>query len=715
MTTTKRRHKVRFLSTLMAFGLGLATWFAGTPLSLQAAPSGNVGIRLHILNPPNSITDLSAAPVGTASGDVQLAWTAPGNNNGIAIDQYLIRFATFPAPSVAQADAWWSNAVASQIQINTAFSPGTQEFTTIQGLTVGVTYYFGIKSVDNDGSVSPIDERVGLANQAQTQPLDITGTPSTPSNFAGVALSATQIQWTWNAVTSAGFYTLYDFPSDALVASTAATTLIENNLSINTAYSRRLRAVNGNGMSNATAVQTIFTLAQTPAGLGFVDVNFTDITLSWTANGNPSGTQYRLERSQDGVNYVIAVQTTGVTYQDTGLSEETTYYYRIRSLNGDGIQTNPTIAISTFTQLQLDFVAPKPPMGLKGTVDSSHRAFTLTWESPLQNTDGSPVTDLAGYHVYRRTTLLGARSLITPVPLTIAAFADQVDGQTFYYTVTAIDTSGNESTESLFTDSSIDTNVIFLSTDTISSVFMPDKVNDLLRSAHNKYGVPLSIGLNEQPIPTGSNIARHIRITLIRGDNGQTINDLAFAEPQSIVAIGYNLSNGQVVVGSPRPTALEAQSPTVMAATPNDLSMYWHNGVTWVKVGGTLDEAAQAIKTRTSFLGDYQLRIVSRATSLNLEQANVYPRVFSPNGDGFNDRVYFVLENPNDADVKGEIFDMAGRLVATLPPPSGTTGIGTTLIWDGKDLNGAVAPSGVYVYRIEGEGKTFTGTVAIAR
>ena len=57
---------------------------------------------------------------------------------------------------------------------------------------------------------------------------------------------------------------------------------------------------------------------------------------------------------------------------------------------------------------------------------------------------------------------------------------------------------------------------------------------------------------------------------------------------------------------------------------------------------------------------------------------------------------------------------MAGRLVKTLPAPDASSGIGTTLIWDGTDNAGAVAPGGAYVYRIKGEGKTFTGTVAVA-
>ncbi|MCB4757452.1 MAG: gliding motility-associated C-terminal domain-containing protein, partial [Elusimicrobia bacterium] len=325
--------------------------------------------------------------------------------------------------------------------------------------------------------------------------------------------------------------------------------------------------------------------------------------------------------------------------------------------------------------------------------------------------DGTPITDLAGYYVYRRSTLTGTPVRLTPLPLQVTVFADQVDGQTYYYTIRAVDNTDNESVESLIADSSRLVNIIFFATDGLSSVTMPERVNDLLRSAHNKYGVPLTVRMREEPIPAATEIVRNVRLCLVRGDTKAELNDLAFAEPQSIVAVGYNVVDGHVARGTP----LQAMSPSVTEALPNQLSLYWHNGVTWVKVGGTVDQAAQALKIKSSFLGNYQIRISERSTSLHLDQANVYPRVFTPNGDGFNDRVYFILENPNDTNVRGEILDMAGRNVAVLPPPTTTSGIGSTLIWDGKDSSGNVVPSGLYIYRITGEGKTFTGTVAVAR
>lgn len=704
----------RSLTAKLLVGLGMLAWLAGTALPSFAAPSANVGVRTYILNPPNPITGFAAAGVGINNGDIQLAWIAPRNVNGVSIDFYQIRFATFAALNVGQAEAWWSNAAATQFTFTPAANPGVQEFTIRGGFTLGTRYYFGIKSVDTDAQVSLIDDRVGTGSQANALPLVASsGPPTTPLNFVGVAVSTFGIQWSWNSVLDAGFYTLNQFPSGVMVVQTTNTTTTELNFTANTVVTRTVSAGNGFGLSPASPAQSVYTLAAVPASLLIGNVGFTDITLNWNANGNSNGTQYRLERSLDGTNFLPLTTVTITTHTDSGLAELTTYYYRVRATNGDGINTTYSNIVSTRTPLQVDFLAPHKPMGLKGVLDPSGRAFTLIWDSVTTNSDNTSMSDLSGYHVYRRTSLYGSGTRITSTPLSVTAFADQVDGQTFYYTLTAIDNSGNESLHSLTADSSANANIIYLAPDNLSSVVMPQTVNNLLRSGFNSLGVGLDVYLTEKTVPPNTNVVRYISFNLVRGDTEEIVTDLAFQLPNTAVAVGYNLVNGQVVTGDP--TASNSLSAKALNATPKDLAFYWFNGVTWVKVGGTLDEAAQVLRTKTSYLGDYQIRVAAQATSLTLSEGNVYPRVFTPNGDGLNDRVYFILENPNDTQVVGEILDLHGRMIKTLNPPASGVGIGTTLSWDGTDMNGALVPSGAYVYRIKGEGKTITGTIAVAR
>ena len=72
---------------------------------------------------------------------------------------------------------------------------------------------------------------------------------------------------------------------------------------------------------------------------------------------------------------------------------------------------------------------------------------TVEWIAPTLNADGSPCTDLAGYKLYYGKvsgsyTNNIAIGLVESYTVTID---NTKDGETYYFVMTAIDTSGNES------------------------------------------------------------------------------------------------------------------------------------------------------------------------------------------------------------------------------------------------------------------------------
>jgi len=100
------------------------------------------------------------------------------------------------------------------------------------------------------------------------------------------------------------------------------------------------------------------------------------------------------------------------------------------------------------------------------------------------------------------------------------------------------------------------------------------------------------------------------------------------------------------------------------------------------------------------------------ATLGSLTLTRVAPRILTPNGDGFNDKARFEFDNPELLPVSGTIYSLAGARVADLKGGSDPT---TVLLWDGKDVDGRVVAGGIYIYQIEFQGKTATGTVVVAR
>jgi hypothetical protein len=96
----------------------------------------------------------------------------------------------------------------------------------------------------------------------------------------------------------------------------------------------------------------------------------------------------------------------------------------------------------------------------------------------------------------------------------------------------------------------------------------------------------------------------------------------------------------------------------------------------------------------------------------------VVPSVFSPNGDGINDRVQirFALFKAVDASPSVRIFDLAGREVAALT--SLGAGVLQSFSWGGLDASGVRVAPGVYVCRIDagadaGQGEVIR-TLAVA-
>ncbi|MEW6001249.1 MAG: choice-of-anchor D domain-containing protein [Nitrospirota bacterium] len=69
---------------------------------------------------------------------------------------------------------------------------------------------------------------------------------------------------------------------------------------------------------------------------------------------------------------------------------------------------------------------------------------TLSWDPPATNTDGSPLTDLEGYKVYYGTSSGNYSQGIDVGNVTTYTVSNLNDG-TYYFAVTAHDTSGNES------------------------------------------------------------------------------------------------------------------------------------------------------------------------------------------------------------------------------------------------------------------------------
>jgi hypothetical protein len=88
--------------------------------------------------------------------------------------------------------------------------------------------------------------------------------------------------------------------------------------------------------------------------------------------------------------------------------------------------------------------APPPPPPSGGA-----RAATLEWQAPDTATDGSTLTNLAGYRIYYGTDVAQMTKTINVTnPGVLTYVVEDLAPATYYFAVTAIDSMGHESERS---------------------------------------------------------------------------------------------------------------------------------------------------------------------------------------------------------------------------------------------------------------------------
>ncbi|MBP1996042.1 DUF4838 domain-containing protein [Paenibacillus eucommiae] len=171
------------------------------------------------------------------------------------------------------------------------------------------------------------------------------------------------------------------------------------------------------------------------AGVGSSD---SSISLTWTAPANNTNIAgYNVYRNDEKVNMNTV---TGTTYQDAGLSADTTYSYYVKAYDVSGTESAASNTISVKTQAAgggnggTPETRPAAPVELAGTATSAS-AISLTWTAPANN------ANITGYNVYRNNEKVNMNTVTGTTYQDTGLSADT----TYNYYVKAYDLSGTES------------------------------------------------------------------------------------------------------------------------------------------------------------------------------------------------------------------------------------------------------------------------------
>ncbi len=471
-----------------------------------------------------------------------------------------------------------------------------------------------------------------------------------------------------------------------------------------------------NAMAASVPPAAINDLVATP-GAGYDRVD-----LSWTAPGDDGwlglATKYIIKYATYNItagNFdgVADVKERTVTVSGgnpdsetiTGLASDTRYYFAIKT--EDEIPNVSGISNIATTIIVEDTLSPRQPAGIKGILSEDGKTMTIRWSGVTKNEDGTACEDLAGYNIYRASIVDGEYTLVDYVDKGASltwSDPEDIKGSTFYYMVRAKDTANNLSRISMIVDSSDDMNVIAVNNEEMSTrVVIPQEIKEILYQGNNSYGDDVIIEVLRNQEEESGRIIRCYSFVATKGQSGNEIKNFVFARPLARIVLTYEVENGYVKRASSVPANRASQQ----------LALFWFNGLEWMKLGGKVDQDSRQVSIKSKRIGKYMIKESLRASSFVIE--SIQPdKIFTPNGDGWNDYFEIQYANPKDGNVSGKIYDLKGALVAGMEQGANEE----TLKWDGKDASGNPAPGGVYIYQIEvtgPENKVINGTVVVAR
>jgi fibronectin type 3 domain-containing protein len=304
-------------------------------------------------------------------------------------------------------------------------------------LSAATTYYYTVSTVNDGGE--------GAKSSAKFA----TTKPNTPTGVEAAAKSTYSIEISWDVPVShaSAIYNVYGLNSESGEydrLNNNVNVSIQGNkylytktgLSAGTTYSYKISRTIGNVESAQSVAVSATTKLAAPTGVQATAQSSSSIEISWTeVTGATSYTVYRSE-SQSGIyTEEIAKDLTTILYtDDTGLSPEKTYYYKVSTVNngGEGDQSGHASATTK----------PSAPTGVTAEAESS-TSIKISWTAK---------SGASSYKVYRSDSVDGDyTALSSAASLTTTSHTDSYNlsvGTTYYYKVSWVNNSGVESDKS---------------------------------------------------------------------------------------------------------------------------------------------------------------------------------------------------------------------------------------------------------------------------
>jgi fibronectin type 3 domain-containing protein len=369
-----------------------------------------VTVALTVLTVPLAPNGLTAEG---GNGNVSLSWSAPSNDGGSPITGYKVYRGTASGGATVLTTL---GTVLNYLDLN---------------VTNGQPYYYQVSAVNAIGE-GP------RSSEVSDTPL---GLPSEPLNLTAV-LNGTEVILTWEAPADDGGSPVTGYK--VYSGNTSDDLALQDTIGNLLTYTFVLPDLNETWYFHVTAVNSVGEGPESNEAASDPDLptspsltaeaEWDGVVLTWTAptsNGSSPISSYQVFRGNNsGTLTMIAELGNVLIYEDGAVVAGSTYYYKVRAVNGQGegpFSNEVSVTVGA---------VPTAPLNMEATAGNG--TVTLTWEAP-EDDGGWTIT---GYKVYRGTSEGSLSLLATLGNVTTYLDSSVTNGQTYYYKVSAVNEFG---------------------------------------------------------------------------------------------------------------------------------------------------------------------------------------------------------------------------------------------------------------------------------